>query len=95
MVPSFWINAALRSVIWFGLTVGLAFIKKPREAGVLSLRTDVVVWLGGSLRIAGIALHLRSTISLARGERHRAPEPGALVVDGPLGYVRNPVHLAG
>jgi protein-S-isoprenylcysteine O-methyltransferase Ste14 len=94
-VPSFWINAALRSVIWFGLALGLAFIKKPQGASILSLRADSVVWLGGGIFISGVALHLWSTICLARGERHVATDPGALVADGPFRYVRNPVYIAG
>lgn len=95
LTASYWINAALRSVIWFGLTVGLAFIRKPRGASIMSLRTDHVAWLGGGILLAGIALHLWSTVSLARGERHRASEPGALVAVGPFRYVRHPVYLAG
>lgn len=95
LAPTYWINAALRSVIWLGLAVGLAFIKTPRGASILSLRTDDVVWLGGGVLIAGLALHLWSTVSLARGERKRATDPSALVTDGPFRYVRNPVYLAG
>ena len=95
MAPSFWINAALRSVIWFGLTAGLAFIKKPRGASLFAVRTDGFVWLGGGLLFAGMALHLWSTVRLAQGERRGVAEASALVSDGPFGYVRNPIYLAG
>lgn len=95
MTPSFLTNAALRSIIWFGLAVGLAFIKKSANASVLSLRTDGVVWLGGGILLAGVSLHLWSTVALARGEWRHTPETIALVSDGPFRFVRHPIYLAG
>lgn len=95
LVPSFWIHAALRSIIWFGLAIGLAFIKKPRGASILSLRADYLVWLGGGILLAGLALHFWSTVSLARGQQRLATDPVALVKDGPFRYVRHPVYTAG
>ena len=45
--PQFWINAALRSVIWLGAAVGLAYFKKPDGASLLAVRTDALGWLAG------------------------------------------------
>ena len=94
MAPPFWINAALRSVIWLGAAVGLAYFKKPDGASLLAVRTDAIGWLGGGIVLAGLALHFWSSVTLARGER-----PGAAastpVTDGPFRYVRNPIYLAG
>jgi protein-S-isoprenylcysteine O-methyltransferase Ste14 len=95
VTPSFLTNAALRSIIWFGLAVGLAFIKKAPNASILSLRTDGVAWLGGGVLLAGAVLHLWSTVALARGEWRRTPATIALVSDGPFRFVRHPIYLAG
>ena len=93
-MAQFWINAALRSVIWLGLAACLAYYKKPDGASIFAVRTDAIGWLGGCIVGAGVAVHFWSSVSLARGERQRA-ETGALVTDGPFRYVRNPIYLAG
>ncbi len=93
MTPQFWINAALRSVIWLGVAGGLAYVKKPNGASVLAVRTDAIGWLGGGIALAGLVLHFWSSATLARGERQEAAS--APVTDGPFRYVRNPIYLAG
>jgi protein-S-isoprenylcysteine O-methyltransferase Ste14 len=93
-VAQFWINAALRSVIWLGLAGCLAYYKKPDGASLLAVRTDAIGWLGGSVVFAGLALHFWSSATLARGERQRAAA-STPVTDGPFRYVRNPIYLAG
>ena len=94
MTPLFWINIALRSVIWLGLATGLAYVKKPAGASLVEVRTDAIGWLGGGVVLAGLALHIWSSATLACGERHGvgASTP---VQDGPFRYVRNPIYLAG
>lgn len=94
MAPPFWINAALRSVIWLGAAVGVAYFKKPDEASFLAVRTDAIGWLGGGIVLAGLGLHFWSSATLARGERQGAAA-STLVTDGPFRYVRNPIYLAG
>lgn len=94
MTPQFWVNAALRSVIWLGAAVGWAHFKKPDEASVFAVRTDAVGWLGGTVVLAGLALHFWSSATLARGERLGA-EAGTPVTDGPFRFARNPIYLAG
>ena len=95
MTPPFWINAALRSVIWLGGAACLAYVKKPDGASVVVVRTDWIGWLGASVCIAALVLHVRSNVSLARGERKGTAGIGALVTDGPFRYVRNPIYLSG
>ena len=94
MAPQFWINAALRSVIWLGVAVGWAYLKKPDGASLLAVRTDAIGWLGGGIVLAGLALHFWSSATLARGERQGAAA-STPVTDGPFRYVRNPIYLAG
>jgi protein-S-isoprenylcysteine O-methyltransferase Ste14 len=94
VTPQFWINAALRSVIWLGAAAVYAYFKKPDGASLLAVRTDALGWLGGGVVLASLALHFWSTATLARGERQGwdASEP---VTNGPFRYVRNPIYLAG
>lgn len=93
MTPQFWINAALRSVIWLGMAWGWAYSKKADGASLLAVRTDAIGWLGGSVVLAGLVLHFWSSATLARCERHGAAS--APVTDGPFRYVRHPIYLAG
>jgi protein-S-isoprenylcysteine O-methyltransferase Ste14 len=69
----------------------LAYFMKPDGASVLAVRPDAIGWLAGGIFVAGLALHVWSNVSLARGERQASP----LVMDGPFRYVRNPIYLAG
>ena len=92
-MAEFWINATLRSVIWLGMAGFLAYHKKPDGASVLAVRTDAIGWLGGSIVVAGVAFHLWSNVSLARGER-QAAETSALVTDGAFRR-SDPIYLAG
>lgn len=94
MTPQFWINAALRSVIWLGAAVGYAYFKKPDGASLLAVRTDAIGWLGGGVVFASLILHFWSTATLARGER-QGSAASTPVTDGPFRYVRNPIYLAG
>ena len=80
----FWINAALRSVIWLGVAACPAYFKKPDCASLLAVRTDAIGWLGGAscsppwFSISG------SSVSLARGE-HPAAATSIPVMDWPFG----------
>jgi len=94
VTPQFWINAALRSVIWLGVAAGYAYFKKPNGASLLAVRTDAMGWLGGGVVFASLVLHFWSSATLARGER-QGPAAGTPVTDGPFRYVRNPIYLAG
>lgn len=94
MTPQSRINAALRSVIWLGAAVGLAYLKKPDGAGLLAVRTDAIGWLGGGIVLASLVLHFWSSATLARGE-HQGPAVSAPVTGGAFRYVRNPIYLAG
>ncbi|HVJ26244.1 MAG TPA: isoprenylcysteine carboxylmethyltransferase family protein [Vicinamibacterales bacterium] len=94
MTPQFWINASLRSIIWLGAAVTLAYFKKPDGASLVAVRTDVIGWLGMGLVLAGLSLHFWSSATLGRGERDEAAA-SAPVTDGPFRYVRNPIYLAG
>jgi protein-S-isoprenylcysteine O-methyltransferase Ste14 len=45
--------------------------------------------------MVGLALHIWSNVTLARGERQATAGTSPLVMDGPFRYVRNPIYLAG
>ena len=94
MAPPFWVNSALRSVIWLGSAAGWAYLKKADGARFLAVRTDGIGWLGGGIVLVGVALHFWSSATLARGER-QGEAWSTLVTDGPFQYVRNPIYLAG
>lgn len=87
-----WVNIALRSFVWLGGAAWLAYLKKPDGESILAVRDDPIGWLGGGLLAAGLAFHLWSNVTLARGESQVG---AALVVKGPYQYVRNPIYLAG
>src|SRR5262245_11727041 len=95
MTTPSWLNAVLRSTVWLGAAAWLAYLKKPDGGSVLAVRADTIGWLGGGLFMAGLAFHLWSNISLARGEVEPGAAPTPLVVEGPYQYVRNPIYLAG
>ena len=95
VTPPLWVNAAIRSVIWLGGAAGLAYVKKPDGASVLAMRPDAIGWLAGGICVAGLALHVWSNVSLARGERQAMAGTSLLVTDGPFWYARNPIYLAG
>lgn len=94
MDSSFWTNAALRSVIWVGGAVGLAYLKKPDGASLLAVRTDAIGWLAGGIVLVGLFVHFWSSATLARSER-RGAAATTPVMDGPFRYVRHPIYLAG
>ena len=95
MTTSSWVNAALRSIVWLGAVAWLAYLKKPDGGSILAVRADAIGWLGAGLLVAGLAFHIWSNVSLARGEDAGGPAPTQLVVVGPYRYVRNPIYLAG
>jgi protein-S-isoprenylcysteine O-methyltransferase Ste14 len=95
VTPPFWVNAALRSIIWLGGAAVLAYVKKPDGANILAVRSDFMGWLGGGTCFAGLALHFWSNVSLARAERNGTAGTSTLVTDGPFAYIRNPIYLAG
>jgi protein-S-isoprenylcysteine O-methyltransferase Ste14 len=95
MTTHSWVNAALRSIVWLGAVVWLAYLKKPDGGSVLAVRADAIGWLGAGLLVAGVAFHIWSNVSLARGEDAAGSAPTQLVVVGPYRYVRNPIYLAG
>jgi hypothetical protein len=64
MAAPFWLNAALRSLVWLGATVLLAFLKKPDGANFAAVRAGDGGWLGIGLLVAGLALHFWSNVSL-------------------------------
>ena len=84
-----WINAFFRSLVWVGGAVFYAYLKT-RGAGLLSIRTDAIGWLGVCLLTAGLILHLWSNIELARHD-----DAEALAVSATYALVRNPIYLAG
>jgi protein-S-isoprenylcysteine O-methyltransferase Ste14 len=71
----------------------LAYFKSDGTS-LLAVRTDAVGWFGGTVILAGVALHCWSTISLALGERHGDAASG-MVASGLFRYMRNPIYLAG
>ena len=95
MATQAWPSASLRSVVWLGGAAWLAYLKKPDGGSVLSVRTDTIGWVGGGLLLSGLAFHLWSNVSLARGEGATGATPTMPVVEGPYRYVRNPIYLAG
>jgi protein-S-isoprenylcysteine O-methyltransferase Ste14 len=73
----------------------LAYAKKPEGASVLAVRPDAIGWVAGGICVAGLALHVWSNVTLARGERQATEGASPLVIHGPFRYVRNPIYLAG
>src|SRR5262245_59247344 len=95
MATPFWLNAVLRSLIWLGAAAFLAYLKKPEGASLGAVRADLIGWIGAGLLVAGLALHLWSNVTLARGEHASRRGDNKLVVDGPFAFVRHPIYLAG
>jgi protein-S-isoprenylcysteine O-methyltransferase Ste14 len=95
MAQPFWIHAVSRSIVWLGGAGCLAYVKTPDGVSFLAVRPDAVGWLGGGIALAGLASHVWSNVTLARGERRSAAGESALVADGPFRYVRNPIYVAG
>jgi len=95
MAAPFWLNAVIRSLVWLGATVLLAFLKKPDGANFAAVRTGFAGWLGIGLLVAGLALHFWSNVSLAKGEYETRRGSDTLVAYGPYRFVRHPVYLAG
>ena len=73
MTTSSWVNAALRSIVWLGAVAWLAYLKKPDGGSILAVRADAIGWLGAGLLVAGLAFHIWSNVSLARGEDAGGP----------------------
>jgi protein-S-isoprenylcysteine O-methyltransferase Ste14 len=94
-VNPFWASAASRSLVWLGGVAALAYIKKPEGATLLAVRGDAIGWLGAGIVLTGLAGHVWSNASLARGEVQQGQAANALVTDGPFRYVRNPIYVAG
>ena len=94
MAATFWRNAVLRSLVWLGAVAFLAYLKK-RAASIAAIRGDSIDWLGGGLLSVGLALHLWSNVTLARGERAASQGAAKLETDGPYAFVRHPIYLAG
>src|SRR5262245_40998930 len=84
-------NAMLRSLVWLGATALLAWLKSADDGGVFAIQRNLIAWAGGALLLVGLALHIWSNVSLARGDA----VPPKLVVRGPYRFVRNPIYLAG
>lgn len=95
MNSQLWINSAVRSVIWLGTAVGLAYAQKPNGESLLAVRPDSIGWLGGCICLIGLTSHVWSNVTLTRGERLGLSGTSMLVTDGPFRYVRNPMYLAG
>jgi protein-S-isoprenylcysteine O-methyltransferase Ste14 len=91
----FWLNAVLRSLVWLGAVAFLAYLKKPDGASIATVRGDLIGWLGGAFLAVGLALHLWSNVTLARGERAASQGAAKLVTDGPYAFVRHPIYLSG
>jgi protein-S-isoprenylcysteine O-methyltransferase Ste14 len=89
-----WTPAASRSLVWFGGAAALALFKKPEGANLLAVRGGPIGWFGAGVFLAGLAGHVWSNATLARGEQ-RSGASNALVTDGPFRYVRNPIYVAG
>jgi len=95
MAAPFWLNAVLRSLVWLGATVLLAFLKKPDGANFSAVRAGFAGWLCIGLLVAGLALHFWSNVSLTQGEYETRRGSDTLVAYGPYRFVRHPIYLAG
>ncbi|MBI4470293.1 MAG: hypothetical protein HY650_13325 [Acidobacteria bacterium] len=95
MASPFWLNAVLRSLGWLGAVAFLAYLKKPDDASLGTVCGDLIGWFGGGLLVVGLALHLWSNVTLARGERAARHGAVKLVTDGPYALVHHAIYLAG
>ncbi len=87
-----WTNAVLRSAVWVAAFAWWAYLKKPGAGGMLNVRANAVGFLGATLVLAGLALHLWSNRSLARAELTASAD---VVESGPYRVIRNPIYVAG
>ena len=81
-VNPFWPPAASRSLVWLGGAAALAYFKKPEGETVLAVRGDAIGWLGAGLVLAGLAGHVWSNVSLARG---KTSKPGRRTLSSQTG----------
>jgi|SRR6266571_4341074 len=87
-------NAALRSLVWIGLSLWWAMLVRPEGSSFRTIRGGFSRCVGLALVVAGFTLHTWATIALARGIRSAYNAPRSLIVTGPYRYVRNPIYLA-
>jgi|KBSSwiStaDraftv2_1062776.scaffolds.fasta_scaffold674544_1 protein-S-isoprenylcysteine O-methyltransferase Ste14 len=89
-------NAVVRSMVWLGAGLLLAYLTTRPAATLLSFRGTPIGWLGVAVLIIGVGLHLWSNVTLARLEGGSSESaPTALVTGGPYRYIRNPIYVAG
>ena len=68
-------NAVVRSMVWLGAGLLLAYLTTRPAATLLSFRGTPIGWLRVAVLIIGIGLHLWSNVTLARLEGGRGGVP--------------------
>jgi protein-S-isoprenylcysteine O-methyltransferase Ste14 len=92
MTSLWWLNAILRSAVWFGASLFLVW----RRDGKAFSEPFSLAMLGGiAIATTGVVLHIWSNVVLANGERQTRNGKPFLVSGGPFLYTRNPIYLAG